>query len=177
MSRAWWYMPLIPALGRQRQADFWVRGQPGLQSEFQDSQGYTEKPSLEKQNKTKQNKTNKQKNQNQNQKQSHKETKGLKLEPQIWYFCHVGKDRAYVVQIPLCLDYLLSDVILYDRLAVSVSNGISITLQQSVMTCNFLDYNSASQNKNPDFLAPENYYWIHCLFRNNPDIADIRHHS
>jgi hypothetical protein len=36
-------MPLIPALGRQRQADFWVRG---LQSEFQDSQGYTEKPCL-----------------------------------------------------------------------------------------------------------------------------------
>jgi hypothetical protein len=27
----WWRMPLIPALGRQRQADFWVRGQPGLQ--------------------------------------------------------------------------------------------------------------------------------------------------
>jgi hypothetical protein len=41
-------MPLIPALGRQRQADFQVQGQPGLQSEFQDSQGYTEKPSLEK---------------------------------------------------------------------------------------------------------------------------------
>jgi hypothetical protein len=56
-------MPLIPALGRQRQADFWVRGQPGLQSEFQDSQGYTEKPCLKKkqtnkkQNKTKQNKS------------------------------------------------------------------------------------------------------------------------
>jgi hypothetical protein len=30
----WWRTPLIPALGRQRQADFWVRGQPGLQSEF-----------------------------------------------------------------------------------------------------------------------------------------------
>jgi hypothetical protein len=44
-------MPLIPALGRQRQADFWVRGQPGLQSEFQDSQGYTEKPCLEKKKK------------------------------------------------------------------------------------------------------------------------------
>jgi hypothetical protein len=42
-------MPLIPALGRQRQADFWVRGQPGLQSECQDSQGYTEKSCLEKQ--------------------------------------------------------------------------------------------------------------------------------
>jgi hypothetical protein len=49
--RAWWRTPLIPALGRQRQANFWVGGQPGLQSEFQDSQGYTEKPCLEKQNK------------------------------------------------------------------------------------------------------------------------------
>jgi hypothetical protein len=39
--------PLIPALRRQRQADFWV-DQPGLQSEFQNSQGYTEKPCLEK---------------------------------------------------------------------------------------------------------------------------------
>ena len=56
VSRAWWRMPLIPALGRQRQADFWVRGQPGLQSEFQDSQGYTEKPCLEKQKTTKQKK-------------------------------------------------------------------------------------------------------------------------
>jgi hypothetical protein len=37
----------IPALGRQ--ANFWVQGQPGLQSEFQDSQGYTEKPCFEKQ--------------------------------------------------------------------------------------------------------------------------------
>jgi hypothetical protein len=50
-------MPLIPALRRQRQADFRVQGQPGLQSEFQDSQGYTEKLCFEKQNKTKQNKT------------------------------------------------------------------------------------------------------------------------
>jgi hypothetical protein len=49
----WWRTPLIPALGRQRQTDFWVQGQPGLQSEFKDSQGYTEKPCLEK-TKTKQ---------------------------------------------------------------------------------------------------------------------------
>jgi hypothetical protein len=40
--------PLIPALGRQRQVDFLVQGQPSLQSEFQESQGYTEKPCLEK---------------------------------------------------------------------------------------------------------------------------------
>jgi hypothetical protein len=30
ISRAWWCTPLIPALWRQRQADFWVQGQPGL---------------------------------------------------------------------------------------------------------------------------------------------------
>jgi hypothetical protein len=35
----WWHKSLILALGRQRQADFLVQGQPGLQSEFQDSQG------------------------------------------------------------------------------------------------------------------------------------------
>jgi hypothetical protein len=41
----------------KRQADFWVQGQPALQSEFQDSQGYTEKPFLKKQNKTNKQKT------------------------------------------------------------------------------------------------------------------------
>jgi hypothetical protein len=51
-------MPLIPALSRQKQADFWVQGKSGVQSEFQDSQGYTKKPYLEKQ-KTKQNKKKK----------------------------------------------------------------------------------------------------------------------
>jgi hypothetical protein len=50
---AWWHTPLIPAFGRQRQVDLWVRGQPGLQSEFQDSQGYTEKSCLEKPKKKK----------------------------------------------------------------------------------------------------------------------------
>ena len=44
-------MSLIPTLGRQRRADFWIRGQPGLQSEFQDSQGSTEKPCLKKKRK------------------------------------------------------------------------------------------------------------------------------
>jgi hypothetical protein len=44
---------LCSAYLNMRQADFWVRGQPGLQSEFQDSQSYTKKPCLKKQNKTK----------------------------------------------------------------------------------------------------------------------------
>jgi hypothetical protein len=52
-DRVWWLTPLIPALRRQKQSDFWVRGQPGLQSEFQDSQSYTEKPCLEKPKKKK----------------------------------------------------------------------------------------------------------------------------
>ena len=33
--------------------DLWVWGQPGLQNEFQNSQGYTEKPCLEKPKKKK----------------------------------------------------------------------------------------------------------------------------
>jgi hypothetical protein len=57
--------PLIPALGRQRQVDFWVRGQPGLQSEFQDSQDYTEKPCLER-NKSKNKQTKKTKTKTKN---------------------------------------------------------------------------------------------------------------
>ena len=57
----WWRTPLVPALGRQRQVDFWVWGQPGLQSEFQDSLGYTEKAYLKK-SKKKQKKTKNKKN-------------------------------------------------------------------------------------------------------------------
>ena len=46
-------MPLIPELGGQKQGDLSIRGQPGLQSEFQDSQDYTEKPCLGKPKKKK----------------------------------------------------------------------------------------------------------------------------
>jgi hypothetical protein len=61
-------MPLILALGRQRQADFWVRGQPGLQSKLQDSQGYTEKPCLEKPKKQNKKTKTKTKTKNKNKK-------------------------------------------------------------------------------------------------------------
>jgi hypothetical protein len=44
--------------------DFWFRGQSSLQSEFQDSQSYTEKPCLDPPPKTKQNKTKTNKNKN-----------------------------------------------------------------------------------------------------------------
>jgi hypothetical protein len=73
MNKGWWRTPLIPALGRQRQADFWVRGQPGLQSEFQDSQGYTEKPCLKKQKPKNKNKT-KNKNKNKTKQNKTKQT-------------------------------------------------------------------------------------------------------
>ena len=38
-----------PHTQEAEEGDFWVWGQPGLQSEFQDNQGYKEKPCLEKQ--------------------------------------------------------------------------------------------------------------------------------
>jgi hypothetical protein len=47
-------MPLIAALGKQRQAEISVRDKPCVQSGFQDIQGYIEKACIEnKQTKTK----------------------------------------------------------------------------------------------------------------------------
>ena len=46
----WWRTPLVPVLGKQSQVDLWVRGQSGLQSEFLNSQDYTENPCLGKTN-------------------------------------------------------------------------------------------------------------------------------
>ena len=37
----------------EKDGSLWVWGQPGLQSDLQNSQGYTEKPCFKKQNKTK----------------------------------------------------------------------------------------------------------------------------
>jgi hypothetical protein len=46
-TRQWWLTPLIQhSGGRGRGRGRWVRGQPGQQSEFQDSQDYTKKPHL-----------------------------------------------------------------------------------------------------------------------------------
>ena len=50
-----------PSTWEAEAGTFWVEGQPGLESEFQDSQGYTERSCF--------NKTNKQNNNNNKKKQ------------------------------------------------------------------------------------------------------------
>lgn len=49
---SWWqYTPLVPELRRQSQVDLCTQDQPGVQSKFQGSQGYIEKPCLKTKNK------------------------------------------------------------------------------------------------------------------------------
>jgi hypothetical protein len=48
LSWVWWYILLVPELGKHRQADL-----SGLHSEFQDSQGYIERSCLKKKKKKK----------------------------------------------------------------------------------------------------------------------------
>jgi hypothetical protein len=104
---AWWCTPLIPAFGRQRQADFWVWGQPGLQSEFQDS--YTEKPCLEKQ------KTNKQ-------------TK------RFIFMCMWVSVSSLSVSLTVCLSVCLS-LSLSLSLCLSLSVSVSLSLCLSLCMC------------------------------------------
>jgi hypothetical protein len=63
-------MPLIPALGRQRQADLFLSSRPAWSTcpEFQDSQDYTEKPYLDKNKTTTTTKKNQNKKQNKQKK-------------------------------------------------------------------------------------------------------------
>ena len=76
-------MSLTPLLGRQRQVDLQIQGQPGLYSEFQNFQGYTEE-TLSKKNKTKQNKQKQNKKQKRRKKikrrnkSSYWESRGLR---------------------------------------------------------------------------------------------------
>jgi hypothetical protein len=62
-GRAWWRTPLIPALGKQRQANFWVRGQPGLQSECSRTARAIKRNPVSKKNKKTKNKKQKKKKQ------------------------------------------------------------------------------------------------------------------
>jgi hypothetical protein len=48
-KKRWWHTPFIPALEKQRLAVLWIQDQ----REFQESQGYTEKPCPGKTNKAK----------------------------------------------------------------------------------------------------------------------------
>jgi hypothetical protein len=64
----------------------WVQGQTGLQSEFQDSQGYTEKPCV----KTKQNKTNKTKqNKTQHNTTQQNKTQETNQTIKVYAFCSI----------------------------------------------------------------------------------------
>jgi hypothetical protein len=92
-------LPLIPVLGRQRQVDFWVQGQPGLQSEFQDSQSYTEKPCLEKtENKNKTTTTTtttkNPKNKQNKKKKERKKRKAISDKTSVLWVKCVGPDTA-----------------------------------------------------------------------------------
>ena len=95
-------MPVISALGRQRQVDFWVWGQPGLQSEFQDSQDCTEKPCLAK---TKNQKTN-------NKKRNSRHACLTPTELYLEVFSWVPRSSCTVVQgqcpHPITIRYLLA---------------------------------------------------------------------
>jgi hypothetical protein len=44
----WWHLAFNPRTERQRQEDIRVQSQPGLLSDFQDSQGYAKKSCLKK---------------------------------------------------------------------------------------------------------------------------------
>jgi hypothetical protein len=69
------------------QMDFGVRDQHGLQSEFQDSQGYTEKPCLKKQQ------------QQQQQKTSENKFTENKITESLYYFLKKNKCKYYLEPI------------------------------------------------------------------------------
>ena len=75
------------------EADFWVWGQPGLQSKVQDSQGYKEKPCL---------KTNKQ---TKNKKQNHSEIQNQDLLGQKFR----EKKSVYAPMNMVCLTIKMSE--------------------------------------------------------------------
>ena len=58
----WWRSPVIPVLWEAEAGGFLSQGQPGLQSEFQDSQGYMDKPCLKQEERRKERKERKRMN-------------------------------------------------------------------------------------------------------------------
>jgi hypothetical protein len=89
LARYWWCTVLIPGLGRQRKADLLSSTPTCLQSEFQDSQSYTEKPWH--------------KNKQTNQKTNTKERHILNVFSHFWMLiCVLMHKTTYIYTYVLC---------------------------------------------------------------------------
>jgi hypothetical protein len=113
--RSSWRTPLIPVLGRFLSS----RGQPGLHSEFQDSQGYTEKPCLK--NKTKQNKKQNKQNKTKQNKKRYRDSLPAPRSPEF-----TESDRNHVTEpriLGVCLCFWESSPLLKKFLLSNVDDG------------------------------------------------------
>ena len=136
-----WYRNVERLL--KRQADFWVQGQPGLQSDFHNSQGYTGRscPKKTKQNKTKTKTKTKTKNKNKTKQNKKKTTRLFKMRTSDLFFLFVcffsGKYMelenilSEVTQTPkeICMNiwYILTDKwILPKKFRISMKNSQTI---------------------------------------------------
>ena len=119
----------------KRQADFWVQGQPGLQSDFQDSQGYTGRYFPEKQT-NKQTKKNKKQKQNNNKNNNNKTTQLFKMRISVFFFSGKCMELENIIlsevtQTPkeICMNiwYVLTDKwILPKKFRISMKNSQTI---------------------------------------------------
>ena len=161
-----------PSTGRQRQADFWVRGQPGLQSEFQDSQGYTEKPCLE----------NIQKNKNKNKKHWSPLSKAqwphsTNRESDQWCYCDPFWPKVVYVLVLMKWGYRnqVWDATLWNReVSATELSSPTVALAGFISKCWRRPESSLPQGllsqKKPSLSFKVNGHLISCKIRTHPSI-------